>query len=72
LVEIAEALAEQVGSPLAGRHGLLVAAAKEMTDAGLDPDPRDVVVWVMAQAAKQARFPSGWDELDAWSDDDLD
>lgn len=72
LAEIAQALAVQMGSPLAGRLDLLVLAAAAMTAAGLDPDPRDVVVWVTAQAASRQQSVYGWDELEAWTDDDLD
>ncbi|MEX2626858.1 MAG: hypothetical protein WD225_08220 [Ilumatobacteraceae bacterium] len=54
LVEVALALAEQDGSPLAGRHDLLATAAEAVVLRHPDADGDDVLLWAEAQLALSA------------------
>jgi hypothetical protein len=54
LVEVALALAEQDGSPLAERHDLLAAAAEAVLLRHPDADGDDVLLWAEAQLALSA------------------
>lgn len=54
LVEVALALAEQDGSPLAGRLDLLTAAADAVVVRRPDADGDDVLLWAEAQLALSA------------------
>jgi hypothetical protein len=54
LAEVALALAEQDGSPLAGRPDLLTAAAAAVLVRHPDADGDDVLLWAEAQLALNA------------------
>jgi len=54
LVEVALALAEQAGSPLAGRVDLLTAAAEAVVARRPDADGDDVLLWAEARLARSA------------------
>jgi hypothetical protein len=54
LVEVALALAEQDGSPLAGRPDLVKAAAEAVVLRHPDADGDDVLLWAEAQLALSA------------------
>ena len=54
LVEVAQTLAAQMGSPLATQLDVLAVAAAGMTALGLEPAARDVIVWATAQGGLDA------------------
>ena len=49
LVDVATALAEQDGSPFAGRRDLMDRAARQLLERHPDADARDLLLWVEAQ-----------------------
>lgn len=54
LAQVAQATAEQLGSPLAERPELLAAAAEQVLERHPDADARDVLLWVEAQLVAPA------------------